>query len=81
MGFLMEIIMLKVKRLEMQLKKMQKDFDDLNNQVGVLKFTIAMLEDKIDKKEEPKKRGRKPKIDIPKEELKKSVRKVGKKEK
>lgn len=71
--------MLKIKRLELQLKKLQNDFDDLNCQVGVLKLTIAMLEDKIDKKEEPKKRGRKPKVEMPKEELKKSVRKVGKK--
>lgn len=66
--------MLKIKRLELQLKNLQNDFDDLNSQVGVLKLTIAMLEDKIDKKEEPK-------IEIPKEELKKCVRKVGKKEK
>lgn len=73
--------MLKIKKLELQLNELQNDFDDLNSQVGVLKLTIAMLEDKIDKKEEPKKRGRKPKIEMPKEELKKCVRKVGKKEK
>ena len=85
MGFLMEIIMLKVKRLEMQLNKMQKDYEDLNSQVGVLKLTIAMLEEKIEEITEPKKelkkRGRKPKVELPKEELKKSVRKVSKKEK
>lgn len=71
--------MLKIKKLEKELTFLNTKFDDLNNQVGVLKLTIAMLEDKIDKKEEPKKRGRKSKVELSKEELKNSVRKVGKK--
>lgn len=71
--------MLKIKKLEKELTFLNTKFDDLNSQVGVLKLTIAMLEDKIDKKEEPKKRGRKPKVELSKEELKNSVRKVGKK--
>ena len=75
----MEISMLKIKKLEKELTFLNTKFDDLNNQVGVLKLTIAMLEDKIDKKEEPKKRGRKSKVELSKEELKNSVRKVGKK--
>ena len=73
--------MLKIKKLEKELTFLNTKFDDLNNQVGVLKLTIAMLEDKIDKKEEPKKRGRKPKVDISPEDVKKSVRKVYKKAK